>query len=98
MQRMTEAGHSVTMLQIQYRMHPKIAAYPSERFYHGQLVTDAQVILNRCHDRKFHRHGAGKFKPFMFHDVHYGHMKSEGTSLFNRPEVGCCLTVMLLLC
>lgn len=85
---MTKAGHPVQMLEIQYRMHPSIAEYPSQRFYGCKLVTDAAVILNKSHDKYFHRHGSGKFKPFVFHDVFYGRQVVEGTSISNRDEVG----------
>ena len=36
-QRLISAGIPVHVLAYQYRMHPEIAAFPSEVFYNGQL-------------------------------------------------------------
>ena len=36
-------GLSCTMLTVQYRMHPSISAWPSQEFYHGQLLNDITV-------------------------------------------------------
>ncbi len=41
-----QAGHPVTMLSVQYRMHPKISSFISEYFYQKQL-TDGPG-LDRC--------------------------------------------------
>lgn len=42
-ERLQSQGHDKFMLTIQYRMHPCIRAFPSQRFYDG-LLTDAQCI------------------------------------------------------
>jgi len=36
-ERLQDAGHPVLMLTTQYRMHPQIRAFPSNRFYRGLL-------------------------------------------------------------
>ncbi len=41
-----QAGHPVTMLSVQYRMHPKISSFISQYFYQEQL-TDGPG-LDRC--------------------------------------------------
>jgi len=35
--RLQTNGHPVHMLDTQYRMHPRISAFPSATFYHGDL-------------------------------------------------------------
>ena len=47
-------------LETQYRMHPSIAAFPSERFYEGRLVTDTSCALRpRLGDGGGGRRGSG---------------------------------------
>jgi senataxin len=45
-QRLEEAGHEVHLLDIQYRMHPDISAFPRTVFYQGQLTDAASVCKN----------------------------------------------------
>jgi len=42
-QRLEEAGHRVYMLQVQYRMHPKISHFPRHIFYGGSLMDGPNV-------------------------------------------------------
>ena len=42
----TQAGHPVTMLSVQYRMHPKISSFISQYFYQKQLKDGPD--LDRC--------------------------------------------------
>ena len=42
-QRLEEAGHSVYMLNIQYRMNPKISSFPRRIFYDGSLEDGPNV-------------------------------------------------------
>ena len=48
MKRLMSAGYPVHMLNVQYRMNPRISAFPSNEFYGGKLL-DADVgTLLRC--------------------------------------------------
>lgn len=46
-ERLLDAGFDKTMLTIQFRMHPKIRAFPSEQFY-GGAITDHPSIGTRA--------------------------------------------------
>lgn len=46
-ERLLDAGYDKTMLTIQFRMHPKIRAFPSEQFY-GGAITDHPSIGTRA--------------------------------------------------
>ena len=45
-ERLVNAGLECNMLQTQYRMHPRLAAFPSHRFYEGRLQ-NADSVLKR---------------------------------------------------
>ena len=68
------------------RMHPEIAAYPSNRFYSGKLTTDSKMILLKSHEKPFHSDSSGRFRPFVFHDLDYGSECLEGNSYSNQAE------------
>ena len=42
--RLQSAGYPVNVLDVQYRMHPSIAKFPSTEFYHGQLKNGPTVL------------------------------------------------------
>lgn len=42
-ERLLDSGFDKTMLTIQFRMHPKIRAFPSEQFYDGQICDHASI-------------------------------------------------------
>jgi superfamily I DNA and/or RNA helicase len=50
-ERLLDAGIDKTMLTIQFRMHPKIRAFPSEQFY-GGAITDHSSIGTRAHPQQ----------------------------------------------
>lgn len=73
----------VHMLNVQFRMHPDIAEFPSKEFYNGKLETGS-TNLERTkkvwHDRSL-------FSPYRFFNVKGSHERSERTkSLFNKKE------------
>ena len=42
-ERLLHNGHAYTMLNVQYRMTPAIAAFPAKTFYHGELHNGRNV-------------------------------------------------------
>jgi superfamily I DNA and/or RNA helicase len=84
--RLQKAGHAVTMLETQYRMHPLIASYPSQRFYSNRLITAASVLTSTSHHKPYHSDSSGRFKPFLFHDLLYSNEEIDSISIRNRDE------------
>lgn len=84
-QRLVTNNSRVFLLDRQYRMHPDIAAFPSQYFYKGRLVQDAK--LQDWTARPYH--ASPIFAPFVFFDVVAGQQShvSGSTSLRNLSEV-----------
>ncbi|KAJ1399465.1 AAA domain-containing protein, partial [Ochromonadaceae sp. CCMP2298] len=93
-QRLQLAGHPVLMLDTQFRMHPAIAAYPSQRFYQGRLKTAPSVLTGTSHAKPYHSDPSGRFKPLLFHDVD-SYESQEGSSTCNTIEAQYVLDLYL---
>ena len=52
-ERLLQSGYQKTMLTIQYRMHPLIRQFPSDKFYHGK-ITDGEIVSQRKLDNEMH--------------------------------------------
>jgi len=86
-QRLEEAGHEVHMLNVQYRMHPVISAFPRHIFYGGMLLDGPNVQspdfggeLKDVITTKFPH-----FQQFNMLDLD-SKEERDGTSLSNRDE------------
>ncbi|XP_068638867.1 helicase SEN1 isoform X1 [Aristolochia californica] len=84
-ERLQGAGHPVTMLNEQYRMHPEICCFPSLHFYDNKLL-NGEGMENKSaifHENMY-------LRPYAFFDVmdgHEQHGKNSGTlSLYNESE------------
>lgn len=81
-ERLQELDWPTIMLREQYRMHESIAAFPSEEFYHGQLITSNNVInrqapswcSNPC------------FRTVHFWDSDRSKLTKRGTGFMNKDE------------
>ncbi|KAI3942867.1 hypothetical protein MKW92_012849 [Papaver armeniacum] len=51
-ERLSSLGHSKNFLNIQYRMHPKISAFPNANFYRNQIL-DAPNVLCKSYERRY---------------------------------------------
>ncbi len=86
-QRLEEGGHRVNMLNIQYRMNPKISAFPRNIFYDGSLLDGPNVSQNGyggelCQAiQKAYRY----FQPLTILDLD-SFEEREGTNLSNLDE------------
>lgn len=89
--RLQKNGFPVSMLETQYRMHPKIAKYPSFRFYDNKLLTG--VELATTHQRPYHLDPSKRFSPLLFHDITYSREEFDGPSVKNVEEAKYVLSL-----
>ena len=47
-ERLQKLGHPVTVLSVQYRMHPAIRSFPSDFFYQGRLQDSCVPLFPTC--------------------------------------------------
>ncbi|PYH45402.1 putative tRNA-splicing endonuclease [Aspergillus saccharolyticus JOP 1030-1] len=74
----------VHLLDIQYRMHPEISAYPSSAFYDGKLQDGPDMARLRA--RPWHQ--SELLSPYRFFDVQGLHQNAvKGHSLINMAEL-----------
>ncbi|RAH79762.1 tRNA-splicing endonuclease [Aspergillus japonicus CBS 114.51] len=74
----------VHLLDIQYRMHPEISAYPSSAFYDGKLQDGPNMARLRA--RPWHQ--SELLSPYRFFDVQGLHQSAaKGHSLINLAEL-----------
>lgn len=80
----------VHLLDVQYRMHPEISAFPSKTFYDSKLRDGDDMARLRA--RPWHR--SQLFSPYRFFDVE-GMSKSapKGRSLVNDAEIDAALAI-----
>ncbi|GBG87751.1 hypothetical protein CBR_g45905 [Chara braunii] len=84
-ERLQKSNYPVTMLSIQYRMHPEICRFPSSYFYGGQLVTGETVSIS-SRTAPFHERRC--FGPYMFFDVVEGRERTSASqSIWNDAEI-----------
>lgn len=90
-ERLQKAGHPVTMLTKQYRMHPEICRFPSLHFYDGKLLNGDGMSSK---ETPFHKtEGLG---PYLFFDIVDGqelHGKNSG-SLYNECEADAAVELL----
>lgn len=79
-ERLERCGHEVVMLSTQYRMHPELRVFPSERFYQGQLEDSDQIKAEVGRETSGLKGGGGG-------DVNNGH--SDGEVNEEGEETGC---------
>ncbi|CAL1373907.1 unnamed protein product [Linum trigynum] len=92
-ERLQRAGHPVTMLTKQYRMHPDICRFPSLHFYEGKLLNGEKMSEKSA---PFHEtEGLG---PYVFYDIVDGQElrgKSPGSmSLYNEREAEAAVQLL----
>ncbi|KAI3845786.1 hypothetical protein MKW98_016545, partial [Papaver atlanticum] len=92
-ERLQRAGHPVTMLTKQYRMHPEICQFPSSHFYDNKLLNGDQMASKSApfHEDRY-------LGPYIFFDVAEGQEsrgRSSGSqSLCNESEAEAAVEVL----
>ena len=112
-ERLQQCGVPVTVLAVQYRMHPQIRYFPSQHFYQGEL-TDAPSVVSTPDECFYH---SPLLQPYRVFDVARGKeergrgpessssssslspsdLSTTVGSLFNREEAQVALGLYLLL-
>lgn len=80
--RLVKMRHELSLLNIQYRMHPHISAWPSRAFYEGR-ITDGPNVLSPAYSKSWH----DSFPPLSVYDIREGsEEKHEYGSMFNEAQ------------
>jgi senataxin len=90
-------GYSKHLLNVQYRMHPKISKFPVVTFYDGK-ISDGPNVTTKSYERRFL---ASKiFGSYSFINVDGGHETTEmhGRSLKNTIEAAAVSRIVQRLC
>ncbi|PIA18842.1 P-loop containing nucleoside triphosphate hydrolase protein, partial [Coemansia reversa NRRL 1564] len=89
------APESVSLLSIQYRMHPEISALPSRLFYNSRLKDGPEMAAKQC--APWHRNE--RYPPFVFLNIQSGReQKGALHSVFNMQEVEAAVQLVFGLC
>mmetsp|Transcript_20367 Transcript_20367/g.38099 ORF Transcript_20367/g.38099 Transcript_20367/m.38099 type:complete len:891 (+) Transcript_20367:242-2914(+) len=96
-QRLIDNGYEFTMLNTQFRMHPKISLYPSQAFYGGE-VKDGVTEAARALTPEFLQIWPKLEIPVVFHHVkQYEELNPTGLSYLNRHEYIRILDIIMKL-
>lgn len=79
-ERLMDAGHPVKMLQVQYRMHPLICAFPSKHFYSSNLRADSSLATRQRPSL------CAGLQPLSFIDTGQRSARREGNGWANSTE------------
>ncbi|MCL7035948.1 hypothetical protein MKW94_002424 [Papaver nudicaule] len=92
-ERLTSLGHSKHLLNIQYRMHPKISAFPNANFYRNKIL-DAPNVLCKSYER--HYLEGPMFGPYSFISISDGRDEQDNVahSRKNMVEVAIILKIV----
>ncbi|KAJ1675825.1 DEAD-box type RNA helicase [Spiromyces aspiralis] len=87
----------VSLLSIQYRMHPDISRFPSRLFYDSRLTDGPNMATKQA--AEWHRTQNNLFPPFCFFDIHMGREKAgRSGSYTNEAEVEAAAALVERLC
>ncbi|MCL7031823.1 hypothetical protein MKW94_010131 [Papaver nudicaule] len=91
--RLSSLGHSKHLLNIQYRMHPTISAFPNANFYWNQIL-DAPNVLCKSYERHYLQ--GPMFGPYSFISTSDGRDEQDNVahSRKNMVEVAIILKIV----
>ncbi|KAG0557184.1 hypothetical protein KC19_11G108300 [Ceratodon purpureus] len=82
-ERLQSLGHSYRLLDVQYRMHPAISAFPNKQFYNHKLKNGDNVLKENYENFAYQK---GMFGPYAFIDIPDGTEVNAGSSKKNVLE------------
>eukprot|EP00388_Colpodella_angusta_P022269 GDKJ01056892.1.p1 GENE.GDKJ01056892.1~~GDKJ01056892.1.p1 ORF type:complete len:1147 (-),score=287.37 GDKJ01056892.1:371-3811(-) len=86
-ERLVLLGIKPHRLEVQYRMHPSLAAFPSSAFYDGALQNGVTLIERTLHASSFTFNWPNAQHPMFFYNCHtVEEISSSGISFVNRGE------------
>ncbi|XP_059650770.1 probable helicase MAGATAMA 3 [Cornus florida] len=92
-ERLSSSGHPKHLLNVQYRMHPKISFFPNLKFYR-KWILDASNVKNKSYERRYLP--MPMFGPYSFINVIGGkeELDDAGHSRRNMIEVAIVLKIV----
>ncbi|XP_042505284.1 uncharacterized protein LOC122081929 isoform X2 [Macadamia integrifolia] len=92
-ERLSLLKHPKHLLNMQYRMHPKISVFPNAKFYRNQIL-DAPSVQDQCYE--IHYLPQPMYGPYSFINIPDGREISDdvGHSLKNLVEVAVVVKVL----
>ncbi|KAM0832855.1 hypothetical protein ACQ4PT_064636 [Festuca glaucescens] len=92
-ERLSLLGYDKHLLNVQYRMHPRISKFPVSTFYDGK-ISDGPNVTSKSYDRRYL--ASQIFGSYSFINVDGGHETTEkhGRSLKNTIEVAAVLRIV----
>jgi regulator of nonsense transcripts 1 len=96
-QRLIDNGYDYTMLNSQFRMHPKLSLYPSQAYYEGRVI-DGITEADRALPIEFAQIWPKIDIPIVFHHIsQYEELNPSGLSYLNRHEYIRILDILMKL-
>lgn len=90
-ERLQSLGHPCRLLEVQYRMHPAISAFPNKQFYNRKLKNGDNVLKENYGQLAYHK---DTFGPYAFIDVADGTEVNAGSSKKNVLEAELVLQLI----
>ncbi|XP_026433956.1 uncharacterized protein LOC113331459 [Papaver somniferum] len=92
-ERLSSLGHSKRLLNIQYRMHPKISAFPNGNFYRNQIL-NAPNVLCKSYERSYLQ--GPMFGPYSFISTSDGRDEQDNVAHSRKNMVEVAITLKIV--
>ncbi|KAJ0765120.1 putative TPR and ankyrin repeat-containing protein [Helianthus annuus] len=91
--RLSSLGHSMHLLNVQYRMHPSISFFPNCKFYQNRIL-DAENVMRKSYEKQYL--SGPMFGPYSFINVVGGREEKddEDRSWRNMVEVAIVIKIV----
>ncbi|KAI3854721.1 hypothetical protein MKW92_008051 [Papaver armeniacum] len=93
LKRLSSLGHSKHLLNIQYRMHPKISAFPNGNFYRNQIL-NAPNVLCKSYERSYLQ--GPMFGPYSFISTSDGRDEQDNVAHSRKNMVEVAITLKIV--